>query len=95
MKLEFTPQADADLENIFVYTVDRWGAAQADKYQAGLFRIMRQLASGQLSGRAVGSRRLMYFRYRYERHIDFFSTVADGIRIIRILHDAMDPARHL
>lgn len=34
-------------------------------------------------------------RWRCERHVIYFRKVADGLEIVRIVHDRMLPSKHL
>jgi toxin ParE1/3/4 len=46
-------------------------------------------------GRSIDHLRPGYFRFEHARHTVFYVKVERGIRIMRVLHERMDPDRHL
>ena len=46
-----SPQADSDLEDIFIYTAKKWDVYQAEKYLGELDGYMQKLASNVLTGK--------------------------------------------
>jgi plasmid stabilization system protein ParE len=36
-----------------------------------------------------------YCRFEHARRTIFYTKIKDGIRVVRVLHEAMDPERHL
>lgn len=44
------PRAQIDLEDIWRYTLDNWGEAQADRYLGELFAAFRELGRDPTSG---------------------------------------------
>lgn len=89
-----SPMAEADLEDIWLYTVENWSLAQADEYVRELLATADQLAKGTRRGRTVDVR-ANYLKYAIGRHFLFFRQTGYGIHITRILHQAMDVERHL
>ena len=51
-----SPMAEGDLEEIWLYTMDRWSPEQADRYHHDLIATFEALASGGRLGHAVGLR---------------------------------------
>ena len=90
-----TPAAEYDLENIWSYTYQRWGARQADKYIETLVRAFIKLAHSPDIAPACDHIRSGYRRYSIERHHLYFRRTDYGVVIIRILHDRMDALRHI
>jgi antitoxin ParD1/3/4 len=46
-------------------------------------------------GRSIHHIRPGYFRFPHASHTVFYVNIPDGIRVIRVLHQRMDPERHL
>lgn len=91
-----TERAEADLQDIHAYTRERWGETQAETYLRQLFAVSAELANGQRKGRSIAHVRPGLFLYNARPHILFFEWTDTGnIRIIRVLHERMDFARHL
>ncbi|BBE34273.1 toxin ParE1 [Sphingosinicella microcystinivorans] len=89
-----TPRAEADLEDIFAYTVQRWSVMQAEDYHAGLMAGLERLGEGKRSGRPVeilGG----YLKYVVGSHLVFYRETEADIVIVRILHQRMDVEQHL
>jgi toxin ParE1/3/4 len=90
--LLFLPAAQADLEDIWWYTANRWGTTQADHYTDDLDDACRALASGQRQGRPVDVRP-GYLKYLVGSHVIYFRERGDQLEIVRILHGRMDVDR--
>lgn len=89
-----SPLAEADLEDIWLYTADNWSIEQAERYHATFVAAFEGLASGRKKGRAVDIRE-GYFKYVVGSHFVFYRPSPLGIDVIRILHQRMDVSRHL
>ncbi|RWX77272.1 type II toxin-antitoxin system RelE/ParE family toxin [Neorhizobium lilium] len=89
-----SPLAEADLEDIWSYTADRWSIEQAEHYHGMLLKVLGQLAEGSSTGRHVDVRR-GYLKYRVGSHVIFFRSHDVGIDVVRILHQRMDVSLHL
>ncbi len=90
-----SPAAQADLDGIWDYTVERWGQEQAVTYIRSIRDACQELATGQRASRPVGIRH-GYRKAPVGSHMLFFRTTDTGeIAIIRILHRRMDVDRHL
>ena len=87
--------ARRDLLEIGRFTVERWGAAQADRYLAQLDKCLRLLARAPPSGRTCDEIKAGYRRYRQGRHVIFYRIVRAQVHVIRILHEQVLPLRHL
>jgi toxin ParE1/3/4 len=98
-KYVLTPQADADLEEIFFFTVHKWGAKQAEEYLELLHRAMCRLANDEIKGKDCSplllhkSKELFY--YHVQRHYVIYRAANNGVEIIALYHDRMDLPRHL
>lgn len=89
-----SPRAEADLEDIWDYTVERWSPAQADKYHSDLMAAIARLGQNPRLGRDCPHIRLGYVRYNAGAHVIFYRIAADTIEVMRILHKSRDFPRH-
>lgn len=90
-----TPAAQRDLSSIWDYTAERWDARQAETYVLEIGSAIERIAEQPDRGRAVDEIRVGYRRYAIGSHLVFFVANDDGVDVIRILHQRMDPTRHL
>ena len=90
-----SPAAQADLDGIFDYTVDRWGLEQAVRYLQTIENACGALAKAPARAEDCSHIRPGYRRVAVERHCIYFHVADYGIAVIRILHQRMDAPRHL
>jgi toxin ParE1/3/4 len=88
------PRAERDLEDIWLYSFERWGQAQADGYLGQIVEAFNMLADGRKKGRAVDIR-AGYLKHAVGSHMVYFRVMPDSIEIVRILHQRMDTEHHL
>lgn len=93
-QLRLSPRAEADLEDIWVYTRRRWSLAQAESYHGDLVNVMEQLVAGKREGRRCDIRE-GYFKCPAGSHVIFYRLSGRNLDVIRILHQRMDVERHL
>lgn len=89
-----SPLAEADLEEIWRYTFERWSAEQADRYVLDLIAAFEDLATGRKTGRPVDIR-AGYLKQVAGSHVIYFRRVDACVDVIRILHGRMDVNRRL
>lgn len=94
-RYRFTPAAQRDLSSIWDYTVERWDAYQAETYVLEIKGAIERIAEMPARGRAVDEIRSGYRRYAIGSHLIFFTAHDECIDVIRILHQRLDPTRHL
>lgn len=85
-----SPAAQADLEDIWRYSVERWSPAQAERYVLAIRDACDDLATGVQAGQDAGALRAGYRRLRVGSHVLFFRQFGDVIDVVRILHQRMD-----
>lgn len=90
----YSPLAEADLEDIWLFTAQRWSTEQAVAYTTDLINAVDQLARGDRTGRPVSIAEGMQ-KYLSGRHVIFFRRSEDDLVVVRILHQSMDVERHL
>ena len=91
--LELSPKAQADLEDIWLYSLSQWGLAQADDYLAALRRIIEGLQDGRTPSRNADDVRHGYCMALAKRHVIVFRESLEKIEVIRVLHQRMDAGR--
>ncbi len=89
------PKARRDLQDIWLYTHQQWGIAQAGNYLDALTTAFAELVDAPKSAPACDHIRSGYRRLRVERHVVYFRITAYGIHVVRVLHERMDTSRHL
>ncbi|RDH75640.1 type II toxin-antitoxin system RelE/ParE family toxin [Mycolicibacterium moriokaense] len=91
-----SPAAQADLEDIFDYTCERWSADQAESYVREIQRAIERIAHSPFIGRSCDEVRAGYRRCAVGSHTLYYRVDRDElIDVVRILHKRMDVDRHL
>jgi toxin ParE1/3/4 len=90
-----TPRAQADLDEIWDYTADRWGLDQAETYTRQLWKDIAIVADRPALGRECNDVRRGYRMYPSGSPVLFYRHTVDGIDVVRILHERMDYERHI
>jgi toxin ParE1/3/4 len=85
--------AQADLVAIVRFTVERWGARQAVRYTQELEKGFQALAENPHIGRSADSVSPGLRRHELQKHVIFYRMKPRGIRIVRVLHQQMIPAK--
>ncbi len=91
MAIRIQEAASVRLDEIYRYTRDRWGEAQAEIYITGLFAAFEQIETRGVHSRPVPAEFGVegYF-FRYERHVVYWRHLSNGdIGIVTILHERM------
>jgi toxin ParE1/3/4 len=94
-RYHFTDKAERDLEGIIDHTIQEWGVAQAHTYLDGLETRARLLADNPDLGTTRETLTEGLLSFPYESHILYYKKQARGIVIVRVLHQHMDPVKHL
>ncbi|MGL4976274.1 MAG: type II toxin-antitoxin system RelE/ParE family toxin [Bosea sp. (in: a-proteobacteria)] len=90
-----SPKAQADLEDIWDFTVERWGIAQAELYLRRLQTAIELVGRQPQLAQSAETVRAGYFKFAAGSHVLFFRRIPDGIDVVRILHSRMDFTRHV
>ena len=91
---QLTPLAEADLEEIWVYTLREWSLDQANSYIHDVIDAFEGLKDGSKRGRPTDIR-AGYFKYAVGSHVIYFQEQEKNLVVIRVLHGRMDVMRHL
>ncbi len=95
MQYELSQEADKDLEDIFDYTVAKFGLDQAVIYVSGFEVTFENLCNNPMSGRERNEIRTELRSILKESHVVFYRILKSKIRIIRILHNSRDVTKFI
>ena len=90
LELLISPKAEEDLSEIYNYTFDEWGIAQADKYQDDLYSGMQAILSNSQLGKIYPHSIKQYRILHVNRHLIFYRIDVNKCIVVRILHDRMN-----
>lgn len=94
-RYRLTPAAQRDLSSIWDFTEERWDTRQAETYIAEIRAAVGRGADDPRRGHACDEIRTGYRQYGIGSHLLFYVESAEGVDVVRILHQRMDPMRHL
>jgi toxin ParE1/3/4 len=86
-------EAEADIDQIAAYTTETWGAAQTDRYLGELEDAFQLLAQSSRIGRSCETIWAGLYRFEVGKHVAFYQVEANGILVVRVLHQQMIPVR--
>ena len=90
-KVILRQEAINDLNNIWVYTFEKWSEKQADKYYASLEFACIQIGKNPYLGKEYNGINSKILGLRTGKHIIFYQFKDEKeVEIIRILHEHMD-----
>jgi toxin ParE1/3/4 len=89
-------QAIIDLNNIWIFTFNKWSKEQADRYYALIIDEIEFISDNYLLGKSVEQTRKNYRVCKIKSHLIFYRKV-DGelVEVVRILHQRMDIKKYL
>lgn len=89
--IRIQPAASHRLDEIYRYTCDRWGEAQAELYITGLFDVFAKIANHEILSRPIPAAfGHDGFYVRFERHVIYWRYLSNGdIGIVALLHERM------
>ena len=90
-RFRISDQVSHRLDEIYVYTERKWGAAQAEAYIRGLFNRFKAIAAREFPWRPIPAEfRIDGYLCRHERHVIYWKCLDDGsVGIVTILHNRM------
>ena len=91
-----SPQAQKRLRQIRNYTVKNHGERQKKVYMNMLREVMRRAAKNPNKvGKERNDIKVGYFSIRAEKHYIYYRIRESHIDIIDVLHESMEPRRHI
>jgi toxin ParE1/3/4 len=87
--------ARLDLRKIWVFTAEKWGRRKADNYLKEIRSTIAVAASDFHKGAQIDPLDPDLRRAFTGSHAVFYRVVGEKVRIIRVLHQAMDSGSHL
>lgn len=94
-KLAISHRAEADLVEIWRWSYEQFGEAQADVYLDQLGDGLQECSSKPEHGKQRESIRPGYWSKLVNKHVVFYTVMEEHVLIQRILHGSMDPDRHV
>lgn len=94
-KYVLSPQAQQSLKGIRAYTLENFGDKQTRRYLQQLRNRMNALADQPHLGKQRDDIKAGYHSYHEGSHMIYYRIRDTHIDIIDVLHQRMDPARHL
>ena len=79
------------IDEIYRYTLDRWGAVKAEVYVTGLFEAFEKVETHEVLSRPVPAEfGVDGFFFKYEKHFVYWKHLGNGdVGIVTILHERM------
>lgn len=90
-----TETADRQLQEIWRYSRDRWGAARANAYLAEIEDALTKAVKSPALFRARSELGADVLARRVASHVAYGAVEDDEFVVIAVLHGRMDPRRHL
>lgn len=81
-----TRRAESDLLDAFLFGLDQFGDAQAQRYQVGLERCFVMLAENPGLGRPADVIAAGLRRHEHASHVVLYDADAEGILIVAVVH---------
>jgi toxin ParE1/3/4 len=93
-KLELTQRALRDIQEIYDYSVERFGMRTAEKYLSEIEEALLRIKSRPSLLRPEGDFHKSLRFYRVNKHLLIADVLGDSIVVLTLLHTSMDlPAR--
>jgi toxin ParE1/3/4 len=83
-------KAVSDLEEIWLYTVEKWSIEQADRYYSLIFDEIDFICRNVSTGKSMDHVRKGYRASKVKSHLIFYRVTDNVIEIVRILHERMN-----
>ena len=95
-KYRISKQAINDLNDIWIYTFNKWSKEQADRYYDLIIGEIEFIADNFLTGKSAEQTRKDYRVTKIKSHLIYYRKVENEIvEIVRILHQRMNIKKRL
>ncbi len=85
-----TPDAEKDLEEVWSYTFEKWGADQADHYLSQIEICCERIAAGEAYCRSFPEVDARLKSHHCQHHYIFFLETADRPTVLAVLFERMN-----
>ena len=90
-KYRISKLAEADIDNIWLYTLETWSFAQANRYYRLIYQEIGFIVEDFESGKDISEVKIGYRQAKVKSHLIIYKKADDGvIEILRVLHETMD-----
>lgn len=89
--LELSDPARQDVYDILSYTLRIWGERHLARYKAKLDAAFKAIVQKPRAGKP----RYGMLVHAVEKHLIYYRIREESIYIVRVLHERMDPQRHI
>ncbi len=90
MPFFISKKAVSDLEEIWLYTIEKWSIEQADRYYNLIFDEINYICKNINAGKSMEHVRKGYRASKVKSHLIFYRVINNTVEVIRILHERMD-----
>ena len=90
-----SPNAARSITEINKFTIEKFGERQARRYLENFRDRFRFLVENPLLGRKRNDLEEGYYSYFEGSHTIYYKILGENIAIIDVLHQSMEPGRHL
>ena len=87
-RFAITVEAQADLDDIWIYTAETWSVDQAEAYDIALHETFDRIAEFPSIGKKISDLEGDIHAVNHASHFVFYDT--DPIRILRVMHHRQD-----
>ncbi len=94
-RIRLSGPAQRDLAGIGAYTLDHWGAVQKRTYLDLIKQALRTVRDMPGLGAARDDIAQGLRCHAVGRHVIFYREIESDLVVVRILHQSMDPTRHM
>lgn len=94
-KYVLSPEAARSIAEIDSYTVNQFGPKQAIRYLENLLDCLEFIAEDPRRGVHRPELNSHYYSYYVDSHTIYYRIISEQIQVIDILHQSMEPSRHL
>ena len=91
---ELSLDADKDLEDIYIYTIQTFGEQQAIIYLETIEAVLSEICTNPEIGRVRTEVRAELRSISCLSHIIFYRILTDRIRVLRVLHQSREMPRY-
>ena len=95
MAYEISKQAEADLENIFDFTMMSFGIHQAEHYLLQFDSTFILLSNNPKLGRTRNEIRKGLRSYVLDKYVIFYGLFKTNVRIVRVIHGSRDLPKYV